>query len=257
MITTQVWCRNGNTVTKFIKYDKKGCEQSIRYSDWLRGIWRTEWNCRGDEAFRFVMCAPNWDKVLVESFEDPENPGQRISVYTNIITGQPWTWDPDDLDNCWGEWGEWEKYDIQTKDYCDEWQQIYGTMVFDVSGSWMPTLVGTIRSDRYWNPHTPSDPIPWLCGWAWSYNTQEIFELTSDHVFPANTYHSIALTIMEWPVNVTVGSWLQAQVVSDIEPWLNIQYEATWLLDSAITIDYPHWIFDPIPVRKVIVTTIR
>ena len=109
---------------------------------------------------KVVMCEKNtWAKVLVESWSDVNDPAQAITKrYTYLVWNTPFVWNPDtDLVDCWSE-----KLDIQTKQYCDNWETVWWTLVWDVSES-TPVLIGIVFNKIDASVHTPISPVEWSC----------------------------------------------------------------------------------------------
>ena len=133
------------------------------YSDWITSdTWWTLWECSSTnfDYEKLVLCeVDTGNKVLVESWTDTSDPTQaRTTRYTYLATNLPFTWNADtDLSDC-----GWEKVDIQTKQYCDTWETVFGTLVFDVSWA-VAVLIGIVFHKTDWSVHTPVNPIEWAC----------------------------------------------------------------------------------------------
>lgn len=176
---------------------------------------------------KLVLCAPNGDKVLVESWTDIRDPEQeRMTRYFNLTTGSLWNWDPSTLVQCITE-----KFDIQTKQYCDQWETVYGSLVFNV-GWTSPVLIGISYYKINWSAHTPVSPIEWACEIV-QYNTNTIIEITTwTYNVPANTYHAVSLTVVEWTASITI--W--GNTVSNLPVGYQATYQAKQRLTNVISI---------------------
>lgn len=184
---------------------KDGAYDSVtdEYSDWLDWTWRTPWEC-GATNFdyeKLVLCETStWNKVLVESWTDTSDPLQaRTTRYTYLATNLPFTWNADtDLSDC-----GWEKLDIQTKQYCDTWETVFGTLVFDVSWT-SAVLIGIVFHKVDWSVHTPVSPVEWACIWsAPVVITSEAVAIWSALTPPALwVYAVISIVSWEWVVTV-------------------------------------------------------
>jgi len=200
-----LWCRNRVPVYKREHFFKDGAYDSVtdEYSDWLDWTWRTPWEC-GATNFdyeKLVLCETStWNKVLVESWTDTSDPLQaRTTRYTYLATNSPFTWNADtDLSDC-----GWEKLDIQTKQYCDTWETVFGTLVFDVSWT-SAVLIGIVFHKVDWSVHTPVSPVEWACIWsAPVVITSEAVAIWSALTPPALwVYAVISIVSWEWVVTV-------------------------------------------------------
>lgn len=167
-----LWCRNWVPVYLEKRYFDDGSHDVLWdiYSDWLWPTWRTPWECSATEYDyeKLVMCEVwTWLKVLIESRVDVADPTQtRTTRYTYIATNTTFTGNPDtDLSDCWSE-----KLDIQTKQYCDNWETVFWTLVFDVSAWWAnPPLLWIVFHKIDATVHTPTAPVEWAC---WLTNRQ-------------------------------------------------------------------------------------
>lgn len=223
-IVTIPGCRDWLAVTKVLKYNKFGCIEATTYSDWGLGEGWVEWVCLEDTPFKFIMCAPNGDKVLVISSTDPNNPSQVINTYINVITGLERTGNPTTLERCIGE-----AWDIQTKQYCDEGTTIFGTLIFDVSSESLPTLVGIVYSELDGSVHTPINPVEGAC--SVNSNDNGLLEITDVFVLNAGEYQSVSITVTTGTATVEIGA-----NTANLIQGVTIVYAANTLLENAITI---------------------
>lgn len=129
----------------------------------VRGIIYTK-KCPTDAEYDFeklVLCEKTTgNKVLVESRTNVNDPAQaRTTRYTYLATNTAFTGNPDtDLEDC----SVWEKLDIQTEQYCDGWETVRGTLVWEVT-SLTPNLLWIVFHKVDWTTHTPVAPVEWAC----------------------------------------------------------------------------------------------
>ncbi|HNG96895.1 MAG TPA: hypothetical protein PLW93_01335 [Candidatus Absconditabacterales bacterium] len=160
-------CRNGVPVYLEKRYFDDGSHDVLGdiYSDGLGPTGRTPGECSATEYDyeKLVMCEVGTGlKVLIESRVDVADPTQtRTTRYTYIATNTTFTGNPDtDLSDCGSE-----KLDIQTKQYCDNGETVFGTLVFDVSaGGANPPLLGIVFHKIDATVHTPTAPVEGACG---------------------------------------------------------------------------------------------
>ena len=147
--TTYEWCDGAESwqalpvTVKGIIYTKK-CPTDVEY-----------------DFEKLVLCEKTTgNKVLVESRTNTNDPLQaRTTRYTYLATNLPFAWNPDtDLEDC----ANGEKLDIQTKQYCDSWETVRGTLVWEVT-SLTPNLLWIVFNKIDWTVHTPVAPVEWAC----------------------------------------------------------------------------------------------
>lgn len=185
-----------------------------------------------------ILCAADGTKVLVEHFfvvneEEIEESGldtppQTMTIrYTNLVTGEERTGDPATLVAC-----VTEKFDVQTKQFCDEGTTIFGTLVFDVQGS-IPVLEGIVYHKIDGTPHTAVAPIEGACE-PEKYNTPGIIEVDHENTFTlaANTYHSVSINVIQGTASIGID-WT---TVNNLQAWYTANYTTDLHLSKAITI---------------------
>ncbi len=191
------------------------------YSDGLDGTWRTPWECAWTkyDYEKLVLCSLTWEKILVESWVDVSDPTQtRTTRYTDLATWLAYAWNISDLSDC----GQ-EKFDIQTKQYCDGGETIFWTLVFNVTWT-LPSLVWIVFNKIDWSVHTPVSPVEWAC---WSnlplVISSEWVNIWSSITVPAwAVYAVVSVTLWEWVITVDWTTPVAMTVWHPIYEWQKI-----------------------------------
>lgn len=200
-------------------------------------------NCVTGDNFdyeKLVLCHPIDWKVLVESWTNTWDPLQVATRrYIILSTGALYTWDVSELEDCGAE-----KYDIQVKTFCDEGENILGTLVFNLS-SWTPVLE-TILYYNNWLPHTPVNPVEWACLISSvEYNTVKHYSTTTSLTIPTDSVHSISYQVIWAPADIQIGTDIVTYPVT-----------STWF-DEATSLINKEYIFTPSAWWTVIIRTIN
>lgn len=241
------WCINWETVYKKITTYDTGCEEVLFVDNAgaeVSGTGWAGWDCAAFDYEKLVLCE-SWtgSKVLVESRTDINDVNQaRNARYTYLATNLPYTGSVADLVSC-----DAEQFDVQTKLYCDGWETVFGSLVFNVSGS-LPVLVGIVFNKADWSIHTPVSPVEgacWAASVAW-YNVTTHYLATSwsPVSIPASSVHSITYQVIWAVADITIWATTIPYPATSVG-----NDEATELLTSAYT-------FTPSGAWVVIIRTI-
>lgn len=227
------WCRNWVTVHRRDKIDiYSWCVVEYAYSDWGVDLDWVEWDCwsiRYDYE-KLVLCDLTWAKVLVEYRTDTSDPLQtRTTRYTYLATNLPYAGNVSDLTDCWSE-----KLDIQTKQYCDGWETVFGTLVFDVSLGWAnPTLLWIVFHKVDWSVHTPVSPVEWACWISTLSIGSELLNVSWVSTLTPTAWAVYAvISVNEWEAWITID-WT-TPVVWDSHPAYEWQYVYLQIADELV-----------------------
>lgn len=240
-------CINWVTVYKKITTYDTWCEEVVFVDNAGAEVSGAGWaggSCPAFDYEKLVLCeAGTGNKVLVESWTDINDVAQaRNARYTYLATNLPYTGILSDLVSC-----DTEQFDIQTKLYCDGWETVFGTLVFNVS--WViPVLVGVVFNKADGSVHTPVSPVEGACNAAsvvWYNNVEHIVATNASPVtIAASTVHSITYQVIWAAADITI--W-----------WTTITYPATSVgNDEATELIAQSYTFAPSGSGVVIVRTI-
>lgn len=236
------WCANWVTRYKVVSYKQLNPEvRTYQYTTDFTVYTDTEpaWFSLTEcvKAFfdyeKLVQCeVGTGKKVLIESRTDTSDPLQvRTTRYTYLATNTVFLWDPDtELTDCWGE-----KLDIQTKQFCDWWTTVFGTLVFDVSAWWAnPPLLWIVFHAIDGSTRTPVAPVEWACEVA---IPDRVVTIVQDCAWTTEDVN------VQWtsPIEVVIHPTQAIKVVVDKT------------CDVKQTADVPNcaWTLDPKPVDEI------
>ena len=200
---------------------------------------------------KVVMCEKNtWAKVLVESWSDVNDPTQAITKrYTYLVWNTPFVWNPDtDLVDCWSE-----KLDIQTKQYCDNWETVWWTLVWDVSES-TPVLIGIVFNKIDASIHTPISPVEWSCEVIIANRQIPVIEDCALATTPTDVNWKIAEEVILWWSTKVIPVRIQENCVEPSLRDVIIDTDCAWT-DETVQVEWniQEVILHPSQAIKVVV----
>lgn len=200
---------------------------------------------------KVVMCEKNtWAKVLVESWSDVNDPAQAITKrYTYLVWNTPFVWNPDtDLVDCWSE-----KLDIQTKQYCDNWETVWWTLVWDVSES-TPVLIGIVFNKIDASIHTPISPVEWSCEVIIANRQIPVIEDCALATTPTDVNWKIAEEVILWWSTKVIPVRIQENCVEPSLRDVIIDTDCAWT-DETVQVEWniQEVILHPSQAIKVVV----
>ena len=227
------WCRNGQIVYEERKYNSiNGLYIGSTYSDGGTDVDWVVGDCPPNPTYdyeKLLLCEVGTGaKVLVESWTDTQDPAQvRTTRYTYLATNLPYAGNVSDLSDCWSE-----KLDIQTKQYCDGWETVFGTLVFDVSLGWAnPTLLWIVFHKVDGSVHTPVSPTEWACWISTLSIGSELLNVSWVSTLTPTVWAVYAvISVNEWEAWITVD-WT-TPVVWDSHPAYEWQYVYLQIADE-------------------------